>query len=53
LPPDIILGQDRTLSGGAISYPVAEPGTMLHLMLHLGSGLISIAGFGRKKFFKK
>jgi hypothetical protein len=38
-----------TIEGGAPGAPVPEPATMLLL----GSGLICLAGFGRKKFLRK
>jgi hypothetical protein len=44
--PGVYMFQVR---GGQVIDPIPEPATMLLL----GTGLIGLAGFGRKKFFKK
>ncbi len=40
---------NATAAGGNPSTPVPEPASMFLV----GTGLIALAGFGRKKFFKK
>ena len=49
--PNVLLGvsSEGGFSQGSPSTPVPEPSTMLLL----GSGLIGLAGYGRKKFFNK
>jgi len=49
-PPPNAFASDLIASGDIINnQPIPEPATMLLL----GSGLIGLAGYGRKKFFKK
>jgi len=45
----LTLGLLAALAFSTTSKPVSEPTAMLFL----GSGLIGLAGYGRKKFFKK